>query len=607
MKSCLLSPFFLFLAFAVSAQTPQKFNYQAVVRNQSGNIVASEPVGIRFSIRDVTSNGAIQFRESHTTSTNAFGLINLQVGNGVLVNGNFTNIGWGTGKKFLQVEVDVAGGTNYKDLATVELIAVPFALQAAHATNFTGAVAGDVTGTQTKTLIAPNAVTETKLADNSITTPKISTGSVTETKLADNAVTSGKIAANTISESKLADNSVTSTKIAAGAVGTTKIADNAVTTTKIATGAISETKLADNAVTALKIAPAQVVKSLNGLKDIVEIAASGAASLNITGNTITVDVSDVGDITGVSAGPGLTGGGNTGAVTLSAAFAGSGTANGVARSDHHHVAQSWTVPGNLGLLLRHTNATGVGLHVVSDGTDFNAAAISTEVSNPANSQSVGVYSSTFSNNQLSAAIYGQAATAGGAKAIMGIAGGSGTFGIYTQAIGFGSWAAYFDGRVHVNGTLSKAAGSFKIDHPLDPANKYLSHSFVESPDMMNIYNGNVVLNGNGEATVTLPDYFEALNKDFRYQLTAMGKPSPNIYIAQEIKGNRFQIAGGAPGGKISWTVTGIRHDTYANEHRIPVEEMKPSSARGKLLNGSMKKSQAANNGERIPINVSAAR
>ncbi|NOZ78471.1 MAG: hypothetical protein GXP48_04680, partial [Acidobacteria bacterium] len=130
--------------------------------------------------------------------------------------------------------------------------------------------------------------------------------------------------------------------------------------------------------------------------------------------------------------------------------------------------------------------------------------------------------------------------------------------------------------------LSKSAGSFKIDDPLDPAHKYLSHSFVESPDMMNVYNGNVVLNGDGTAWIRLPDWFEALNRDFRYQLTCIGGFAP-VYIADEIAGNRFRIAGGTPGMKVSWQVTGIRHDAYANAHRIPVEEDKPAIEQGTYL------------------------
>ncbi len=112
-------------------------------------------------------------------------------------------------------------------------------------------------------------------------------------------------------------------------------------------------------------------------------------------------------------------------------------------------------------------------------------------------------------------------------------------------------AGYFNGDVNIDGTLSKTAGSFKIDHPLDPANKYLYHSFVESPDMMNIYNGNIILNESGEAIVILPDYFKALNSEFRYQLTPIGFSGPDLYIAEEISRNRFKIAGGTAGMKVS--------------------------------------------------------
>jgi hypothetical protein len=155
---------------------------------------------------------------------------------------------------------------------------------------------------------------------------------------------------------------------------------------------------------------------------------------------------------------------------------------------------------------------------------------------------------------------------------------------YFYKSGGGNYAGYFYGNVRVQGTLSKSSGSFKIDHPLDPENKYLSHSFVESPDMMNVYNGNAVLDKNGKAVVKLPEYFEALNVDFRYQLTAIGAPGPNLYIAEEISNNRFKIAGGKKGTKVSWQVTGVRHDPYAVAHRIQVEEEKNNEERGYYLN-----------------------
>ena len=88
--------------------------------------------------------------------------------------------------------------------------------------------------------------------------------------------------------------------------------------------------------------------------------------------------------------------------------------------------------------------------------------------------------------------------------------------------------------MYIHGPLEKPGGQFKIDHPLDPANKYLYHSFVESPDMKNVNDGVVALDDKGEAEIQLPDWFSALNKDFRYQLTAIGAPGPNLYIAEEI-------------------------------------------------------------------------
>ncbi|UCE17338.1 MAG: hypothetical protein JSV84_10580 [Gemmatimonadota bacterium] len=135
----------------------------------------------------------------------------------------------------------------------------------------------------------------------------------------------------------------------------------------------------------------------------------------------------------------------------------------------------------------------------------------------------------------------------------------------------------------ITGAISKPAGQFKIDHPLDPENKFLGHSFVESPDMMNIYNGNVALDEAGEAWVELPDWFGALNKDFRYQLTPIGAPGPKLYIAEEIQNNRFKIAGGRPGMKVSWQVTGIRQDAFAEANRIQVEEDKSPEHRGTYL------------------------
>ncbi len=179
---------------------------------------------------------------------------------------------------------------------------------------------------------------------------------------------------------------------------------------------------------------------------------------------------------------------------------------------------------------------------------------------------VGLWASTTGAN---AGIFGQGAS------------GVGVLGRLGSGVTTG-YAGQFLGNVQVTGNLSKGGGSFKIDHPLDPANQYLYHSFVESPDMMNIYNGNVTTDANGEAVIQLPDWFEALNKDFRYQLTPIGQFAQAM-VLKEIADNQFTIKTDKPNVKVSWQVTGIRHDPYANAYRIPVEEEKPTTERGRYL------------------------
>lgn len=144
------------------------------------------------------------------------------------------------------------------------------------------------------------------------------------------------------------------------------------------------------------------------------------------------------------------------------------------------------------------------------------------------------------------------------------------------------FAGLFAGRVRVTGFLQKAGGGFTVDHPADPENKYLSHSFVESPDMLNVYSGTVTTNRDGTARVKLPAYFEALNRDFRYQLTVIGKFA-RAMVSEEIKGNQFAIRTDPGRVKVCWQVTGVRKDAWAEANRIEVEERKPKAERGHYL------------------------
>src|SRR5919112_222258 len=210
----------------------------------------------------------------------------------------------------------------------------------------------------------------------------------------------------------------------------------------------------------------------------------------------------------------------------------------------------------------------------------------------------GVGYGVSGKSNIGAGLYGEsqksAAVAGSSRDGFAVVGFSGNWaGLFCNSIN--DYAAILDGKVKITGNLEKAGGSFKIDHPLDPANKYLCHSFVESPDMKNVYDGVIVLDNKGKAEIELPDWFGILNKDFRYQLTAIGAPGPNLYIAEKISdtttsnnknknnNSRFKIAGGTSGMEVSWQVTGIRKDPWANANRIRVDEDKPAKERGYYL------------------------
>jgi hypothetical protein len=141
------------------------------------------------------------------------------------------------------------------------------------------------------------------------------------------------------------------------------------------------------------------------------------------------------------------------------------------------------------------------------------------------------------------------------------------------------YAGVFHGDVNVTGTLSAAVKNFKIDHPLDPANKYLVHASVESSELMNIYTGNVITDAQGEATVSMPEWFEGLNTDFRYQLTVVGQFAQAI-VSHEIESHQFQIKTSAPNVKVSWQVTGVRQDAFAKAHPLVVEQAKEDRLKG---------------------------
>lgn len=215
-----------------------------------------------------------------------------------------------------------------------------------------------------------------------------------------------------------------------------------------------------------------------------------------------------------------------------------------------------------------TGIEGAGCSIGVQG--FGESSVTT-----AGTQVEGIEGDSYGSGTYSVGVNGTAANYIGAP--------TNCYGVYGYASGgTTNYAMYADGNMRITGSISKASGTFEIDHPLDPANKYLYHSFVESPDMMNIYNGNITTDANGVAIVTLPDYFDTLNKDFRYQLTSIGTFAQAI-ISKKIANNTFEIKTSLPNVEVSWMVTGVRKDAWANAHRVVVEVDKAPHDKGKYL------------------------
>lgn len=215
-----------------------------------------------------------------------------------------------------------------------------------------------------------------------------------------------------------------------------------------------------------------------------------------------------------------------------------------------------TTSWNLGVIgeSRGTQGTGVG-------------GVNTALTGP----TVGVSGQSDSN--AGRGVYGYAASTSGT--VYGVAG--------AKAAGSAGFAVFAQGDVGASGTKP-----FRIDHPFDPENKYLLHYATESPTPQNTYSGSVVTDANGYAWVQLPDYFEEINANFKYQLTVVDDPNSNedsfplVKVRRPISGNRFQIRSSVPGVTVSWRVEADRNDAYVRAYRPKTEVEKDESERGKL-------------------------
>jgi hypothetical protein len=449
-------------------------------------------------------------------------------------------------------------------------------------------------------------------------------------------ITSGHIEDNAVGTSDMADNAVTSSKILDGTIEFSDMGQNGAVIDQVmkwdgglwvpasdensggditavnagsglAGGGVSgdiSLSVAADGITADHIATDAVGSDEIGIGAVgnSELASNSVSSTKITDNTITnVDINANADI--------LTTKIDGTAVNLTAAQTITG---GKTFNNYVRFGDSTMMVNPTGIKIGDSDSPSEA-YLVGIERDYNTIykrhGLYTNLTNPSTGELYGVYSCVTSTTPGSGGyvrgVYAFASsdgnqryginavvqttnpyiTTGNSYAIFASANdGATAYGIYAQAgSATTNWAGYFSGSVNVTGTVSKGGGSFMIDHPLDPENEYLYHSFVESPDMKNIYDGVVTLDGNGQAIVELPDYFDALNRDFRYQLTPLGAPGPNLYIAERISGNSLTIAGGEPYMEVSWQVTGIRKDPFAEANRIQVEVEKPDNEKGLYL------------------------
>lgn len=236
--------------------------------------------------------------------------------------------------------------------------------------------------------------------------------------------------------------------------------------------------------------------------------------------------------------------------------------------------------------LQLNNDTGAGLEAIGRGFGVLAS-----VTNPASGGGfglwgfghIGVFGAAPSTDALPS-------TQAGVQGLSNAPNGNGVWGeANTGPVAYGvygasteGYAGRFQGKVSVTGLLLKGGGGFRIDHPRHPETKYLSHSFVESPQALNVYSGMVTTDADGGATVELPEYFEDLNEDFRYQLTVIGQFAQAI-VADDVSGNQFTLRTDQPNVKVSWQVSGVRKDPFAAMNALVVEEDKPAEERGTYL------------------------
>ncbi len=527
----LFLPIILFLCLLnnLQAQAPEKFKYQAVARDQSNQPYSNTTLRIRFALVEDNSNGAVRYSEEHLVTTSALGVFEAAIGDGTVLQGSMNNVSFGDNSYFLRVELNPqATGGNFILMGTSQLLSVPYALYAEQSGS-SGNQTLDLSGNE---LSISNG--------NSVTLPEYQAGSGIN------------ISGQVISAEDDSDS--------------------------------NELQLLDLNGNQLSISDGNSVTLPGGGSFNLPYTGSQSSSATL----FTVNNSGSG-----GAIHGITNGGGDAAIIGEDPSGGLAGVRGYSSSSYGVLGFSDSGFGilgqssNVGIKAESSGIDGIALQAHATGPAY--VAIETQGEIIVNTDYHGIYvtggsgiglttTSSFEKGVMANGdrfgIVAQSSEYGGYFS------GDDVAGVFAFSNG-GGYAGNFQGKLYGQ-ILEKGSGSFKIDHPLDPENKFLYHSFVESPDMMNVYNGNVTTDEDGFATVILPDYFEALNRDFRYQLTTVGTFA-QVMVEREVSQNTFRIQSDKPNVKVSWQVTGIRKDAHANEFRIVPTVEKEEKDKGKYL------------------------
>jgi hypothetical protein len=300
----------------------------------------------------------------------------------------------------------------------------------------------------------------------------------------------------------------------------------------------------------------------------------GVATGSGSGNAIGVSGTGATGLQGTGTAYGVSGTGTTGLLGTGTAYgvSGFGTATGSTGVDGsggtYGVSGTGTAAGSTGV---YGTGPGYGLYGLGTGNGAGIAAYGS--GGGSGGEFYGGSNDSLSEGGPGATFQGGDGEEAGGAGLIATGGNNGTN---------ANDAGVFYGDIYVTGSSVSVRDELKIDHPLDPANKYLLHASVESSETMNIYSGNVTTDDGGLATVQLPEWFEAINKDFRYQLTVIGQFAQAI-VSGKVASHQFGIQTDKPNVEVSWQITGIRQDAYATAHPLVVEQEKDARERGHYI------------------------